>query len=81
MGVPVVAPLMVTKTLLFQAITDGAPILRAIDKESGETIAEIELPGIPQGAPMTYMLDGKQFIAIACGGGSDARLISLALAD
>ena len=80
-GVPVVAPLMVTKTLLFQAITDGAPILRAMDKESGETIAEIELPGIPQGAPMTYMLDGKQFIAIACGGGSDARLISLALAD
>ena len=80
-GVPVVPPLMVTKTLLFQAITDGAPILRAIDKESGETIAEIELPGIPQGAPMTYMLDGKQFIAIACGGGSDARLISLALPD
>ena len=80
-GVPVVAPLMVTKTLLFQAITDGAPILRAMDKESGETIAEIELPGIPQGAPMTYMLDGKQFIAIACGGGSDAKLISLALPD
>ena len=80
-GVPVVAPLMVTKTLLFQAITDGVPILRAMDKATGETIAEIELPGIPQGAPMTYMLDGKQFIAIACGGGSDARLISLALPD
>ena len=80
-GVPIVAPLMVTKTLLFQAITDGVPLLRAMDKATGETIAEIELPGIPQGAPMTYMLDGKQFIAIACGGGSDARLISLALPD
>ena len=80
-GVPVVAPLMVTKTLLFQAITDGVPLLRAMDKATGDTIAEIELPGIPQGAPMTYMLDGKQFIAIACGGGSDARLISLALPD
>ena len=80
-GVPIVAPLMVTKTLLFQAITDGEPLLRAMDKATGETIAEIELPGIPQGAPMTYMLDGKQFIAIACGGGSDARLISLALPD
>ena len=80
-GVPIVAPLMVTKTLLFQAITDGVPLLRAMDKATGETITEIELPGIPQGAPMTYMLDGKQFIAIACGGGSDARLISLALPD
>ena len=80
-GVPIVAPLMVTKTLLFQAITDGVPLLRAMDKATGETIAEIELPGIPQGALMTYMLDGKQFIAIACGGGSDARLISLALPD
>ena len=80
-GAPVVAPLMVTKTLLFQAITDGVPLLRAMDKATGETIAEIQLPGIPQGAPMTYMLDGKQFIAIACGGGSDARLISLALPD
>ena len=80
-GVPIVAPLMITKTLLFQAITDGVPLLRAMDKATGETIAEIELPGIPQGAPMTYMLDGKQFIAIACGGGSDARLISLALPD
>ena len=80
-GAPVVAPLMVTKTLLFQAITDGVPLLRALDKATGETIAEIQLPGIPQGAPMTYMLDGKQFIAIACGGGSDARLISLALPD
>ena len=80
-GVPVVAPLMVTRTLRFQAIMDGVPLLRAMDKATGETIAEIELPGIPQGAPMTYMLDGKQFIAIACGGGSDARLISLALPD
>ena len=80
-GVPIVAPLMVTKTLLFQAITDGVPLLRAMDKATGETIAEIELPGIPQGAPMTYMLDGKQFIAVSCGGGSDARLISLALPD
>ena len=78
-GIPIVAPLLVTKTLLFQAITDGVPLLRAMDKTTGETIAEIELPGIPQGAPMTYMLDGKQYIAISCGGGADARLLGLAL--
>ena len=78
-GVPTVAPLMVTKTLLFQAITDGMPVLRAMDKATGETIADIPLPAIPQGAPMTYMVDGKQYIAISCGGGSDARMVTLSL--
>ena len=78
-GVPTVAPLMVTKTLLFQAITDGIPVLRAMDKATGETIADIPLPAIPQGAPMTYMVDGKQYIAINCGGGADARMVTLSL--
>lgn len=78
-GVVNVAPLLVTKSLLFQAINDGIPILRAMDKTTGETIADIDLPAIPQGAPMTYMIDGKQYISIASGGGSDAKLITLSL--
>ena len=78
-GVVNLAPLLVTKTLLFQAITDGVPILRAMNKATGETIAEIELPAIPQGAPMTYMVDGKQYIAISCGGGADAKMVTLSL--
>ena len=78
-GVVNIAPLLVTKTLLFQAITDGVPILRAMDKATGETIAEIELPAIPQGAPMTYMVDGRQYIAISCGGGADAKIVTLSL--
>ena len=78
-GVATVAPILVTKALLFQAITDGVPMLRAMDKATGATIAEIELPSIPQGAPMTYMLDGKQYIAISCGGGSDAKMVTLSL--
>ena len=78
-GVVNVAPLLVTKSLLFQAINDGTPILRAMDKTTGETIADIDLPAIPQGAPMTYMIDGKQYISIASGGGSDAKLITLSL--
>ena len=78
-GVVNVAPLLVTKSLLFQAINDGTPVLRAMDKTTGETIADIDLPAIPQGAPMTYMIDGKQYISIASGGGSDAKLITLSL--
>ncbi|MEC9222910.1 MAG: pyrroloquinoline quinone-dependent dehydrogenase, partial [Pseudomonadota bacterium] len=78
-GVVNVAPLLVTKSLLFQAINDGIPVLRAMDKTTGETIADFDLPAIPQGAPMTYMIDGKQYISIASGGGSDAKLITLSL--
>ena len=57
----------------------GVPILRAMDKQTGETVHEVELPGIPQGAPMSYMIDGKQYIAVATGGGSEARLVTLSL--
>ena len=78
-GVVNVAPLLLTKSLLFQAINDGIPVLRAMDKTTGETIADFDLPAIPQGAPMTYMIDGKQYISIASGGGSDAKLITLSL--
>lgn len=73
------APL-VTKTLLFLAQSDnGRNVLRAFDKASGETIVEIELPLPPSAAPMTYAISGRQFIALAVGGGADSRLITLAL--
>ena len=78
-GVMTYVNVLLTKSLLFTTITDGIPMLKAIDKATGETVHKIELPGIPQGAPMSYMIDGKQYISIASGGGTDARLITLAL--
>ena len=78
-GVMTFVNVLLTKSLLFTAITDGTPMLKALDKATGETLHEIELPGIPQGAPMSYMIDGKQYISIAAGGGADASLITLAL--
>jgi len=78
-GITSFAPLLVTKSLLFQAITDGVPVLRAMDKRTGATIYQLELPAIPQGAPMTYMIDSKQYIAVAAGGGADAKLLVMAL--
>lgn len=71
---------LVTKTLLFLAQSDnGRNVLRAFDKASGETITEIELPLPPSAAPMTFAVSGKQFIALAVGGGADSRLLTLAL--
>ncbi len=71
---------VLTKTLLFVAQSDGGRnLIRALDKANGEIIAEIDLPLPPAGTPMTYMVDGKQYIAIAVGGGPDSRLLALAL--
>ena len=88
-GRPERAPLMVTKTLLFAA--DGAGLFnsgpggggrkfRALDKKTGATIHEMELPSNTTGIPMTYMLNDRQYIVVATGArGVPAELIALAL--
>jgi glucose dehydrogenase len=74
------AMLLVTKTLLFAGEGyGGAPILRALDKATGATIAEIPLPGATSGLPMTYMIDGKQYIVVAVGRDIPAELVAFAL--
>lgn len=70
---------LLTKSLLFMGGHDGKPLLRAFDKATGEIIHETELPLDPFGTPMTYMVDGKQYISVAVGGTKDARLLALAL--
>ena len=71
---------LLTKTLLFMAQRDGdRNLLRAFNKASGEIIHEIELPLRPTGTPMTYSIDGKQYVTIAVGGRGDARLVTLSL--
>ena len=74
------AMLLATKTLLFG--TDGwggTPVLRAYDKATGEEIAAIDLPGASGGLPMSYAVDGRQFIAISVAGERGAELVALAL--
>ena len=71
---------VLTKTLLFLAQSDeGRNLLRAFDKATGAVVHEVSLPLPPAGTPMTYMVNGKQFISIAVGGGQDSRLVSLSL--
>jgi quinoprotein glucose dehydrogenase len=80
---------MVTKTLLFGADGNslfatpagaGGNMFRAIDKKTGKVIHEMALPAMATGIPMTYMVDGRQFIVVAVGAmGVPAELIALAL--
>ena len=79
-GKPSKALLLVTKTLLFAGEGyGGGPILRAYDKSTGKVIAELPLPGTPSGKPMSYLLNGKQYIVLAVGKQSPAELVALAL--
>jgi glucose dehydrogenase len=79
-GKPSKALLLVTKTLLFAAEGyGGGPILRAYDKASGKVVAELPLPSTASGKPMTYLLNGKQYIVLAVGKERPAGLVALAL--
>jgi glucose dehydrogenase len=75
------AGVLVTKTLLLAGEgSSGAPVLRALDKTTGATIAELALPNAQVGLPMTYLHDGRQFIVVSVGGGGQpAELVALAL--
>jgi quinoprotein glucose dehydrogenase len=70
--------LMVTKTLVIlgdpQLTTTpehprGA-MLRAYDKATGKQVGAVWMPAPQSGSPMTYMVDGKQYIVIAISGGA-----------
>lgn len=43
---------------------------RAFDHETGEVLWEVNLGGIVSGYPVTYAVDGVQYIAVNTGGGS-----------
>src|SRR5262245_31949131 len=74
------AVLLVTKTLLFAGEGyGGAPILRAYDKATGAVVAELPLPGAASAKPMTYMLNGKQYVVLAVGRDTPAELIAFTL--
>jgi quinoprotein glucose dehydrogenase len=67
---------LATKTLLIAAepgygpTPDGArgSMLRAYDKRTGRELAALQLPAPQSGSPMTYMVDGRQYLVIAVSG-------------
>lgn len=70
--------LVVTKTLVIMGdpqvtTTPSHPrgaMLRAYDKATGKEVGAIYLPAPQSGSPMTYMVNGKQYIVVAVSGGA-----------
>ena len=76
---------LVTPTLLIYALTTGGstggPRLLAVDKATGEELASVDIPRGAIGTPMSYLLDGRQYIALTVGGSPVPQLIALALPE
>ena len=56
-------------------------LVYVFDKQTGELLREIELDGHTAAAPMTYLHDGRQYIAIATGANEDVELVALSVPD
>ncbi len=60
--------------------------MRVFDRDSGQELWRAKLPAAGYATPSTYMVDGKQYVVIACGGGkmgtkSADAYVAFALAD
>jgi quinoprotein glucose dehydrogenase len=80
--------MVVTKTLafagqgcgLFRGGGGGGPMFSAYDKMTGAVVHELQLPANTCGNPMTYMVNGKQYIVVAVGAQNfPAELVALSL--
>jgi quinoprotein glucose dehydrogenase len=55
-------------------------MLRAYDKATGNELGAVQMPAPQTGSPMTYMLNGKQYLTVSIGGpGYTAELLTFAL--
>jgi quinoprotein glucose dehydrogenase len=57
--------------LLMIAATTYDNKFRIYDKATGALLWEMVLPAAGNATPSTYMVNGKQYIVIACGGGKN----------
>jgi quinoprotein glucose dehydrogenase len=89
-GRPGVIGVLITKTLVIAGeggvFTDAAgrrgARLRAYDKATGKDAGVVYMPSGQTGSPMTYMLNGKQYIVLAIGGqGYPGELLAFSLGE
>jgi len=78
-------PIVTAGGLIFIAATADETI-RAFDKETGAILWQAELPFGGNATPSTYLVNGRQYIAISAGGGKSGRpaggsLVAFALPD
>jgi len=87
-GRPGVFGVLVTRTLVVSGergtfTTPSGQVgamLRAYDKATGREVGAVYMPAGQTGTPMTYMLNGKQYIVVAIGGpGFPAEFIAFKL--
>ena len=66
--------------VLYDQMGAGKSDLRAYDKASGKEVGAVPLPTKVTGSPMTYMVAGIQYVAVAVSGnGLPGRLVSYRL--
>jgi quinoprotein glucose dehydrogenase len=89
-GRPGILGPLVTKTLVicgeagFVTTPSGArgAMLRAYDKRTGQEVGSVYLPAPQSGSPMTYMLNGRQYLALAISGaGFPGQLVAFRLPE
>ena len=75
-GRPGIVGSIVTKTLLISGEAGFGPtpsgargaMLRAYDKATGKEVGAVYMPAPQTGSPMTYMLNGRQYIVVPVSG-------------
>jgi quinoprotein glucose dehydrogenase len=81
---------LVTKTLViagegsFGPTPSGArgAMLRAYDKATGAEVGAVQMPAPQTGSPMTYLLNGRQYLVVAISGaGYSGELLALRLPE
>tara|TARA_R110002020_G_scaffold312101_3_gene527618 strand:- start:46639 stop:48768 length:2130 start_codon:yes stop_codon:yes gene_type:complete len=60
-------PVVTASGLLFIAGTKDAK-LRAYHTKTGKLLWQVQLPAAAFATPTTYMVDGRQYVVVACGG-------------
>jgi quinoprotein glucose dehydrogenase len=66
-------PIVTAGGLLFIGATNYDRKFRAFDKSTGELLWETTLPFSGNATPITYEVDGRQYVVIAAGGGKDVK--------
>jgi quinoprotein glucose dehydrogenase len=64
-------PVVTASGLLFIGATSFDKKFRVYDKLTGKLLWETVLPAAGNATPSVYMVNGKQYIAIVCGGGKN----------
>jgi quinoprotein glucose dehydrogenase len=66
-------PIVTAGGLVFIGATNFDKKFRAFDKSTGELLWETTLPFAGNATPVTYEVNGRQFVVIAAGGGKDPK--------